>query len=959
MWGTVTSFVRLGKSVEELARETIEEIMGYQGKGGHKPARPDIQKMKDVNELFQAKQMDPGEERSTLSPGAQAARTWDDKYSLNQLEQMVVGMYKNIMTRGDMRGDPQKAFEFVVHTLQTSDKGFVGHEADAKRFVGNALKKYEQQNWPMLYRVIDNALADAYRRGPLESYKLWPRMVQWIKDDYQDWLLRREDHGAIPTEEPRAMARQVNHIVDIVTEGGALLDRLRRENRLPQGFDVNRVSFQDFEDWLMQWKRDNREAEAQGEVVYKYDDGWTMQKLTTPEQLQFEGDEMGHCVGGYSNQVENGSNIIYSLRDPKGMPHVTIEIEAIHSLKPMFDKPVNQLGEDEAHQLGQYMQRQSPVMKARYESADEAEQGSQSLSEQPEHAFTEHWVHPEDDPSEAHYKSYGYNGAVPHDKTFEVVQVMGNSNKTPKPEYQRKVKEFLDALRKKGWKFVRSDHWFAPFDDPAQGEYGDGAPSTAQQLDEWYDDHYKTHHEAYRGIGDGDAYGLPAERPTLGVGDWEELFKDCFRSLVDDYDPGRWRGNWRDLAQAVYHAWMIDIYKDHLDPEALEQHRKNLVNEIQDAEQTLHEWNDENWYYAEQHMGDEIAEEVKAEAERRGELPKIEQALDAEYGEDMWDDTELLDWVRDNDDDLYYHATDKARDQATDYYAGDAYKFVQYLIFLAEKHGALNPQDLPNPNDRHGGLPSYEELQEMPWLPDQKQETPVEEGLPGALSSWRMASDPNGGDLHFEPGDRVELPNGGGIGTVIEVQPRDVEDTVWVRVKKDDGQVVVAADWMLRFVQGLEGGVMPDTIPWGEAEQNYYRTASDDIQIHPIDQDHNVWFDEDGNQRERYRPGWAKDPATGKMRQTGELEDTFLDRQGRQGQGWVAYHGDKPIGSLTYVADPAGWNMLGTTYVHPDYREQGLFNRMVAPLREEGKPIDAYVWNNPWLKNKVRGWHQA
>lgn len=90
---------------------------------------------------------------------------------------------------------------------------------------------------------------------------------------------------------------------------------------------------------------------------------------------------------------------------------------------------------------------------------------------------------------------------------------------------------------------------------------------------------------------------------------------------------------------------------------------------------------------------------------------------------------------------------------------------------------------------------------------------------------------PNGADLGFQTGDRVMLPHGGGTGTVIEVEePVEEEDgtfTNWVRVKKDDdGKVVVAADWMLEFVEGLEGGMMPDTLPWSDEEQNYYRTAA-------------------------------------------------------------------------------------------------------------------------------------
>lgn len=43
------------------------------------------------------------------------------------------------------------------------------------------------------------------------------------------------------------------------------------------------------------------------------------------EILTHEGDSMGHCVGGYCDEVLSGSKRIFSLRDAKGRPHVTIE----------------------------------------------------------------------------------------------------------------------------------------------------------------------------------------------------------------------------------------------------------------------------------------------------------------------------------------------------------------------------------------------------------------------------------------------------------------------------------------------------------------------------------------------------------------------------------------------------------------------------------------------------------
>jgi len=46
---------------------------------------------------------------------------------------------------------------------------------------------------------------------------------------------------------------------------------------------------------------------------------------TLDEVLKNEGDQMGHCVGGYTEDVANGDTRIFTLRDNKNRPHVTIE----------------------------------------------------------------------------------------------------------------------------------------------------------------------------------------------------------------------------------------------------------------------------------------------------------------------------------------------------------------------------------------------------------------------------------------------------------------------------------------------------------------------------------------------------------------------------------------------------------------------------------------------------------
>ena len=62
------------------------------------------------------------------------------------------------------------------------------------------------------------------------------------------------------------------------------------------------------------------------------------------QALKYEGDKMGHCVGGYCPDVMEGRSRIFSLRDAKGEPHVTIETQ--RGLSPIQDLPYDQIPGD-------------------------------------------------------------------------------------------------------------------------------------------------------------------------------------------------------------------------------------------------------------------------------------------------------------------------------------------------------------------------------------------------------------------------------------------------------------------------------------------------------------------------------------------------------------------------------------------------------------------------------------
>lgn len=71
------------------------------------------------------------------------------------------------------------------------------------------------------------------------------------------------------------------------------------------------------------------ELKARGPKATSIEGAKSDQELIRKEledALKYEGDTMGHCVGGYCPDVMEGRSRIFSLRSAKGEPHVTIEV---------------------------------------------------------------------------------------------------------------------------------------------------------------------------------------------------------------------------------------------------------------------------------------------------------------------------------------------------------------------------------------------------------------------------------------------------------------------------------------------------------------------------------------------------------------------------------------------------------------------------------------------------------
>ena len=99
--------------------------------------------------------------------------------------------------------------------------------------------------------------------------------------------------------------------------------------------DLNRLRMDAVIAAIEAWQVEHRRDPAlPGKIVYRFADGWTIQQLTTQAQIVSEGVSMQHCMRdpskdyaaqvtcepGLSRQARN----IYSLRDPSGVPYVTL-----------------------------------------------------------------------------------------------------------------------------------------------------------------------------------------------------------------------------------------------------------------------------------------------------------------------------------------------------------------------------------------------------------------------------------------------------------------------------------------------------------------------------------------------------------------------------------------------------------------------------------------------------------
>jgi hypothetical protein len=258
-------------------------------------------------------------------------------------------------------------------------------------------------------------------------------IVDVLKQDVAEGRIRPEQLNKVSMEQAvrrtyeydQEMAKKMRETQAKVTEGmpvykeypeGYKWIELAKPKDLPKGYTVSQ----------------NKDTES-FQVFYDNGTPTTRMEFDTPEEaisffnsdsrledaLKYEGDTMGHCVGGYCPDVAAGRSRIFSLRDAKGEPHVTVEVtpnKTILNSREIPDEVAEQLNA-EGKRLGNEQSDASGYSLYGDERDIQVRTAIQRLKD-----------------------DWAYSNPV---VTQKITQIKGKQNRAPKEEYLPFVQDFV------------------------------------------------------------------------------------------------------------------------------------------------------------------------------------------------------------------------------------------------------------------------------------------------------------------------------------------------------------------------------------------------------------------------------------------------------------------------------------------------------------------------------------
>ena len=158
-------------------------------------------------------------------------------------------------------------------------------------------------------------------RQDLETGRIRPENINKLSVEQMVRRTHEYDKEMAKRMEEQALQEQAGlPLVKEYPEGYRWLELKPKD--LPEGHAV------EYDDVTKDWYVTDETGAAVGPGASSKQEA--LNKFFSPQLskiLEYEGNKMGHCVGGYCDDVTEGKSQIFSLRDKKGEPHVTIEVQ--------------------------------------------------------------------------------------------------------------------------------------------------------------------------------------------------------------------------------------------------------------------------------------------------------------------------------------------------------------------------------------------------------------------------------------------------------------------------------------------------------------------------------------------------------------------------------------------------------------------------------------------------------
>lgn len=299
----------INKWVDSNLRNYVKKEMGTEGDPVRKLAERGVLHMKpygtrEAGSLVMRKRAGLGYPAQGLGK-SEEAQFWE-RLSDQAIDAYPAGSYKHgALDESLIEANPwlqNVPDEIMIHSGKglTRELGFdhiidvLRQDLREGRIRPEQLSKVSMEQAVRRTYEYDQEMAKKMREAQIKAtegmpvYKEYPEGYKWVE---------------LKAQEPESLPEGVKRVQQSVTQGG---------------LDVPGVGFVPAK-WNPEKGLDWEQAELDARKALSYE--------PTEKALKYEGETMGHCVGGYCPDVMEGRSRIFSLRDAKGEPHVTVEVQ--------------------------------------------------------------------------------------------------------------------------------------------------------------------------------------------------------------------------------------------------------------------------------------------------------------------------------------------------------------------------------------------------------------------------------------------------------------------------------------------------------------------------------------------------------------------------------------------------------------------------------------------------------